>query len=1270
MARDLCGLISLLGYFFISLVISVCGVCSQVRILGICDQELKNMCLGTFEKHFKENIYSNGVNITWEVIEGSKNYDYNLRNLTGIALSGVWDVGIAFGNSSVINAATTFATSTQLPLLVYDTSDAKKPIFPDSFIKLHPDRYDVGIATSELFFHQRETGLCVVIQDRYLADGFLDGLWAFDVEQAGNFSKIIVISHKDNFRQLFTKLHQIHEDGCKVVIVHCEPTSVQRVIEVAEIAELYKTGFAWVLIDSSNHRFTDLQEALPNGILIVTPKEDIEQLSEILKRSLSSLQSIIPSVYSQYSSNYSDFRDHLYSSITALEYNESSTGLAFDVNRRRTNATFQLYNKQGETSSTGWINVGLFTNHINDIRTIIWPGSSIFGPLVNHGQFYRVVTRPAEPMVFIKNRTDGDEPCLGEIRCFKSLGEDSGFLYHPNLPDNVNKALGNTSYEMYCCSGLAVDLLEALSTDLNFDYLLYFEDDNDYGTYENGSWSGMMGDLTSESADIIIGAFSINSERSNHILFTEAFHISGYSMVTPSARTKPAIDAFLAPLDWSVYFCIFLSATVTGFATSILEWNSPFGLNPWGKKRSKNYTLGSGLVMAFSVLFGHTVSTKSPKGWPSKVLQNFWSGLAIFIVSSYTANLAAYLAGNIGEDEISSIYDEKINLKTVSAIRSSAVVQYLSKINTHLSGRLTERDFQSMSEVIYYLRSGGSEVYLDDTTILEYALSVYDTNCSILFSGREFGENLYGFGLSKDDVWLRDRLSSLIMSYLESGYIDDIQRRYVNRRECSSQRSTYIKFGLEHTGGLFIGLVCAVFCAVMLIGLEHLIYLYLVPYIRNKRSNSKWKSRNLEFINQRLYRTIMSQKLVSPQQTAREMVKLMKDRQFARLFQKNELSRPKATPQNDSSGLRFMDLTDSIMKSQKNQDKPIKDTNENSVIFSTSSSGALYQVAEETETEIEDSLFDKVKFTVEDEHSCEEKEQSFSNVSSTLVTVEVVPPPMSTPNNLKRPEEGSLDTHQGSRPDSSPVNRVQVNCLWKRHSSAKYHERDSDPVIREARTKRIQSETFSDKRKFPENTSETKISDTSFSEKKLSDKKLPENSFPDKTMHNDLHRKFGTWPSLPSIENNSPEVSHKRKKSHKSSPSMTSSMLEQTTLDTARLIPSDNGYSDSEDNDNVNYYKHSLKMKDNRVKSTIRRHAIAKFRRQSSSVLDECAVDALTKEDLMVLWKRSEIELQTKLNRVTLQNAHLKKLLRMVDKRRTSEGTDEHLDSELLCTRL
>ena len=96
-------------------------------------------------------------------------------------------------------------------------------------------------------------------------------------------------------------------------------------------------------------------------------------------------------------------------------------------------------------------------------------------------------------------------------------------------------------------------------------------------------------------------------------------------------------------------------------------------------------------------------------------------------------------------------------------------------------------------------------------------------------------------------------------------------------------------------------------------------------------------------------------------------------------------------------------------------------------------------------------------------------------------------------------------------------------------------------------------------------------------------------------------------------------------------------------------------------------------LKDNRLKSSLRKHAMA-TRRHSESVFDDCAVDALSKEDLMVLWKKSEIELQTSLNRVTQENTHLKRLLRVVqvsEEDRPAEDTrEDKKPSHLTATQL
>lgn len=76
------------------------------------------------------------------------------------------------------------------------------------------------------------------------------------------------------------------------------------------------------------------------------------------------------------------------------------------------------------------------------------------------------------------------------------------------------------------------------------------------------------------------------------------------------------------------------------------------------------------------------------------------------------------------------------------------------------------------------------------------------------------------------------------------------------------------------------------------------------------------------------------------------------------------------------------------------------------------------------------------------------------------------------------------------------------------------------------------------------------------------------------------------------------------------------------------------------------YYKRSLRMKDNRVKSTIRRHALRGVRPLlPATMIDECTIEALSKEDLLVMWKSSEIELQKRLGEVMIQKEKLKKLI-------------------------
>lgn len=99
--------------------------------------------------------------------------------------------------------------------------------------------------------------------------------------------------------------------------------------------------------------------------------------------------------------------------------------------------------------------------------------------------------------------------------------------------------------------------------------------------------------------------------------------------------------------------------------------------------------------------------------------------------------------------------------------------------------------------------------------------------------------------------FLQERLSSLILNYVESGYLVTVTKKFVSNRDCEDTMFRVESYNLQTTGGLFILLVCGFALSLMSLVLEHAAFKYLVPYLRKQAADSRWKSRRtLEFFNQ------------------------------------------------------------------------------------------------------------------------------------------------------------------------------------------------------------------------------------------------------------------------------------------------------------------------------------------------------------------------------------------------------------------------------------
>lgn len=268
----------------------------------------------------------------------------------------------------------------------------------------------------------------------------------------------------------------------------------------------------------------------------------------------------------------------------------------------------------------------------------------------------RVVTLVEHPFVFTRE-SDEDGQCPAGQLCLDPGTNDSSKL------DALFAALANGSVPRTlrrCCYGYCIDLLERLAEDLAFDFELYIVGDGKYGALRDGRWTGLVGDLLAGRAHMAVTSFSINSARSRVVDFTSPFFSTSLGIMVRTRDTASPIGAFMWPLHWSMWVGVFAALHLTALFLTLYEWRSPYGLTPRGRNRGTVFSYSSALNLCYAILFGRTVSSKTPKCPTGRFLMNLWAIFCLLVLSSYTANLAAVMVGDKTFEELSGIHDPKV----------------------------------------------------------------------------------------------------------------------------------------------------------------------------------------------------------------------------------------------------------------------------------------------------------------------------------------------------------------------------------------------------------------------------------------------------------------------------------------------------------------------------------------------------------------------------------------------------------------------------------
>ncbi|TSM94680.1 Glutamate receptor ionotropic, NMDA 3A [Bagarius yarrelli] len=462
------------------------------------------------------------------------------------------------------------------------------------------------------------------------------------------------------------------------------------------------------------------------------------------------------------------------------------------------------------------------------------------------GSRLRVVTLVEHPFVFTRE-VDEDGNCPAGQYCLDAGTNSSEMLDRFFFI----RAQGNNSFVpadySKCCYGYCIDLLEKLAEDLNFEFDLYIVGDGKYGAWKGGRWTGLVGDLLTGVADMAVTSFSINSARSKVMDFTSPFFSTSLGILVRSKDTAAPIGAFMWPLHWTMWVGIFVALHMTALFLTLYEWKSPFGMTPHGRNRMKVFSYSSALNLCYAILFGRTVSSKTPKCWTGRFLMNLWAIFCLLVLSSYTANLAAVMVGEKTFEELSGIHDAKLHHPSqgfrFGTVRESSAEDYMKKSFPEMHEYMRRFNEPTTPDGVATLKTDPPKLdaFIMDKALLDYEVSI-DADCKLLTVGKPFAIEGYGIGLAQNSP-LTSNISEFISRYKSDGYMDMLHDKWYKVVPCGKRvfaMTETLQMGIQHFSGLFVLLCVGVTGALLTLAGEHAFYRLVLPHIRRRQKFKYW----------------------------------------------------------------------------------------------------------------------------------------------------------------------------------------------------------------------------------------------------------------------------------------------------------------------------------------------------------------------------------------------------------------------------------------------
>uniref|UniRef100_A0A673B793 Glutamate receptor n=1 Tax=Sphaeramia orbicularis TaxID=375764 RepID=A0A673B793_9TELE len=418
------------------------------------------------------------------------------------------------------------------------------------------------------------------------------------------------------------------------------------------------------------------------------------------------------------------------------------------------------------------------------------------------------------------------------------------------LKKNAELFQDNDRYEGYC-----VDLAAEIAKHCGIRYQLKIVGDGKYGARdaETKIWNGMVGELVYGKADIAVAPLTITLVREEVIDFSKPFMSLGISiMIKKPQKSKPGVFSFLDPLAYEIWMCIVFAYIGVSVVLFLVSRFSPYewtleepedGALPLTTESTNEFGIFNSLWFSLGAFMRQGCDI-SPRSLSGRIVGGVWWFFTLIIISSYTANLAAFLTVERMVSPIESAEDlAKQTEIAYGTLDSGSTKEFFRRSKIALFDKMWQ--YMKSAEpsvfvkktsegVLRVRKSKGKYAYLLESTMNEYIEQ--RKPCDTMKVGGNLDSKGYGIATPKGSP-LRNAVNLAVLKLNEQGLLDKLKNKWWYDKgecECGFKDST----NKEKTSALSLSNVAGVFY-ILVGGLGLAMMVALVEFCYKSRAEAK-----------------------------------------------------------------------------------------------------------------------------------------------------------------------------------------------------------------------------------------------------------------------------------------------------------------------------------------------------------------------------------------------------------------------------------------------